>query len=133
YSVVGLYDDPGFSGALESRPALDRLLADAEARRFEVLITYRFDRLFRIAEYQKKAKREMAERGIVWQSASEDIDITTSSGNLQHSIFASFAEWERDTIRERTRAGKLQKARNGRQPTVIREPYGYRGIRKAEA
>lgn len=132
YTVVGLYDDPGFSGVLESRPSLDRLFADAEVNRFDVILTWKFDRLYRVVEYQKRARREMTERGILWQSATEIIDIYTPSGNLQHSIHATFAEWERDVIRERTIAGRHQRARNGRQ-TIMQRPFGYRIITHADA
>jgi site-specific DNA recombinase len=132
WTVTQIYSDPGFSGALESRPMLDQLMRDAKEHRFDAVITWKFDRLFRIVEYQKRARRELAELGIIWKSATEDIDIYTTSGNLQHSIHATFAEWERDIIRERFHHGKIQKARHGRQPSHW-SPYGYRIITKAEA
>lgn len=132
YTVVEVYSDPGYSGVTDSRPDLDRLRRDAEAHKFDVLITWKFDRLFRVAEFQKREKRLLAEEGIVWKSVQEGFDIYSPVGNLQHTIMGSFSEWERDVIRERTSAGRRQKALRGRQSNPTGKPYGYRIITKLD-
>lgn len=133
WTVVGLFSDPGVSGATENRPGLDQVMALARTRGFDVLLTARFDRLYRIVEFQKRARRELAELDISWRSVTENIDIATSQGNLHHSIAATFAEWERDLIRERTTAGRRRKAESGKMQCHPIDPYGYHVIHKSEA
>jgi DNA invertase Pin-like site-specific DNA recombinase len=104
------YSDRGVSGAKDRRPELDRLLADARRRRFDVLVCWRLDRLGRNLRHLVVLLEELQTLGIAFVSLGEGIDATTPAGKLQMHILAAIAEFERARIAERVRAG-LQRAR----------------------
>src|SRR5215210_8607800 len=82
-------------------------LADAlsHLRSGDTLVVWRLDRLGRSLRHLIDTVTTLAERGIGFKSLTESIDTTTSGGKLVFNIFASLAEFEREIIRERTRAG----------------------------
>ena len=98
------------SGAKDRRPALDRLLADARRRRFDVLVCWRLDRLGRNLKHLITLLDELQALGVAFVSLAEGIDATTPAGKLQMHILGAIAEFERERIRERVLAG-LQRAR----------------------
>jgi DNA invertase Pin-like site-specific DNA recombinase len=102
---VDEYIDRGVSGAKDRRPALDRLLADARRRRFDVLVVWRLDRLGRNLKHLVLLLEELQMLGIGFVSLGEGIDATTPAGKLQMHILAAIAEFERSRIAERVRAG----------------------------
>lgn len=100
-----VYSDDGLSGATDKRPAFRELMADAKHRRFDVLVVYRADRLFRSSTELVRTIDELASLGIGFLSVTEPFDTTTSSGRLFLQLVAAFAEFERNVLRERTRDG----------------------------
>jgi DNA invertase Pin-like site-specific DNA recombinase len=104
------YVDRGVSGAKDRRPELDRLLADAKRRRFDVLVCWRLDRLGRNLRHLITLLDELQALGVAFVSLAEGIDATTPAGKLQMHILGAIAEFERARIAERVRAG-LQRAR----------------------
>src|SRR3989442_5370967 len=104
------YVDRGVSGAKDRRPALDRLLADARRRRFDVVVCWRLDRLGRNLRHLITLLEELQALGVAFVSLAEGIDATTPAGKLQMHILGAIAEFERERIRERVLAG-LQRAR----------------------
>ena len=102
--TVADYVDRGVSGAKDRRPALDRLLADAKRRRFDVLVVWRLDRLGRNLRHLVLFLEELQALGISFVSLAEGIDATTPAGKLQMHILAAIAEFERARIAERVRA-----------------------------
>src|SRR5438309_2372974 len=102
--------DHGVSGAAERRPALDRLVADARRRRFDVLVCWRLDRLGRNLKHLITLLDELQALGVAFVSLAEGIDATTPAGKLQMHILGAIAEFERGRIVERVRAG-LARAR----------------------
>src|SRR5437867_2702950 len=104
------YVDRGVSGAKDRRPALDRLLADARRRRFDVLVCWRLDRLGRNLKHLITLLDDLQALGVAFVSLAEGIDATTPAGKLQMHILGAIAEFERERIRERVLAG-LQRAR----------------------
>ena len=112
------YVDRGVSGAKDSRPALDRLLADARRRKIDVLLCWRLDRLGRNLRHLVTLLDELRAVGVDFVSLGEGIDATTPAGKLQLHILAALAEFERERIRERVIAGlrraKAQGVRLGR-------------------
>lgn len=102
--------DHGISGSKERRPALDRLMADARRRRFDVLVVWRLDRLGRNLRHLVTLLDELQVLGVAFVSLAEGIDATTPAGKLQMHILAAIAEFERARIAERVKAG-LQRAR----------------------
>jgi putative DNA-invertase from lambdoid prophage Rac len=117
------YVDKGISGAKDRRPDLDRLLADAKRRRFDVLVCWRLDRLGRNLKHLIVLLDELQVLGIAFVSLGEGIDATTPAGKLQMHILGAIAEFERERIRERILAGlhraRLQGKRLGRPKTAI--------------
>jgi DNA invertase Pin-like site-specific DNA recombinase len=111
WTVVGEYVDTGISGSVESRPELNRLMADARKRRFDVVAVWRFDRFARSTKHLLAALEEFRVLGIQFISYTENIDTTTPLGAAVFTIVAAVATLERDLIRERVRAG-LRNARS---------------------
>src|SRR5215204_1962435 len=123
--VVETYADDGVSGtvSLYERPEGRRLLEDARAKKFETLLVYRLDRLGRSLLVIVDAHDRLQVAEVSLRSATEPIDTSSPSGRLIFQMLASFAEYERETIGERTRAGLYRAYRNGKH--VGRIPYGY--------
>jgi putative DNA-invertase from lambdoid prophage Rac len=107
------YVDRGVSGAKDRRPALDALLADAKRRQFDVLVCWRLDRLGRNLRHLVTLLDELQCVGVAFVSLGEGIDCTTPAGKLQLHILAALAEFERERIRERVRAGLARVRANG--------------------
>jgi len=132
------YVDRGVSGAKDRWPALDRLLADARRRRFDVIACWRLDRLGRNLRHLVTLSDELQALRVGLVSLGESIDTTTPSGRLLFGILATLAAFERDRLRERTIAGlhraKAQGVRLGRRrtpPAPIAVPGG--SVRAAAA
>jgi DNA invertase Pin-like site-specific DNA recombinase len=104
------YVDTGFSGAKQSRPALDRLMDDARKCRFDSVLVWRFDRFARSTKHLLLALEEFRGLGIQFVSYQENIDTTSPLGQALFTIVSAVAQLERDLIRERVRAG-LRNAR----------------------
>jgi site-specific DNA recombinase len=123
---AGIYKDDGISGTipLHERPEGRRLLADAKEGKFTAVVVYRLDRLGRSLLVIVDAHDRLQEAGVALRSATEPIDTSTPSGRLIFQMLASFAEYERAAIGERTRAGLHRAARNGCHMGPL--PYGYR-------
>src|SRR5919112_2126 len=124
--VTDTYADDGISGTipLHERRKGRRLLEDARAKKFETLLVYRLDRLGRSLLVIVDAHDRLQVAGASLRSATEPIDTSNPSGRLIFQMLASFAEYERETIGERTRAGLHRAYRNGKHAGRI--PYGYR-------
>jgi site-specific DNA recombinase len=97
------YDDGGFSGGSMDRPALQKLLADVEARRIDVIVVYKVDRLTRsLADFAKLV--EMFDRhDVSFVSVTQSFNTTTSMGRLTLNVLLSFAQFEREVTGERIR------------------------------
>lgn len=111
------------SGAKADRPGLEAALA--YLREGDTLAVWKLDRLGRSLPHLVQTVAELAQRGVGFRSLTESIDTTTPNGRLVFHLFAALADFERDLIRERTRAGlDVAKARGrngGRRPVVTPE------------
>ena len=107
------YVDVGISGAKERRPELDRLVADAHRRKFDVVIVWRFDRFARSVSHLLRALETFKALGIEFVSLSEQVDTTTPTGKMIFTVLGAVAELERSLIAERVRAGPTQCPRKG--------------------
>ena len=101
------------SGAKAERPGLTEALDFV--RPDDTLVVWRLDRLGRSLTNLIELMTTLAERGVGFRSLSEQIDTTTSGGKLVFHIFGALAEFERELIRERTRAGLAAARARGRQ------------------
>jgi len=122
FQIVKEYCDEGQSGSKNSRRALDAMLADARRGKFQTLLIWKLDRLGRSTSHLIQLLEEFKAWGIELVSFSEGLDFTTTSGKLFFTLVSAFAEFERDCIRERVRAGlrnaKAKGTRLGR-PRII--------------
>ncbi len=97
------YDDGGFSGGSMERPALQKLLIDVQARRIDVIVVYKVDRLTRsLADFAKLVETFDA-HGISFVSVTQSFNTTTSMGRLTLNVLLSFAQFEREVTGERIR------------------------------
>ncbi|MGC1452568.1 MAG: recombinase family protein [Candidatus Sulfotelmatobacter sp.] len=110
WHLVDSYLDVGISGSKDKRPELDRLMADARKRRFDVVIVWKFDRFARSVSHLLRALENFNALGIAFVSLSEQMDTTTPTGKMISTVLGAVAELERSLIVERVRAG-LRNAR----------------------
>jgi site-specific DNA recombinase len=97
------YDDGGYSGGSTERPALQRLLADVRARKVDVIVVYKVDRLTRsLADFAKLVEL-FDGHGVSFVSVTQQFNTTTSMGRLTLNVLLSFAQFEREVTSERIR------------------------------
>jgi site-specific DNA recombinase len=125
YIHAGHYIDDGYSAKDMKRPALQKLLEDAEKRLFDVVVYYRLDRLTRNSKDFHKLVERLDKHNVGIKSVTEPIDTTTAIGRFQLELSVSLAQLERETISERVffvMEERIRKGiRNGGPPT-----FGYR-------
>ena len=127
-----VFEDEGFSGATLTRPALERLRDRAAEGAFEVLLCHAPDRLARRYAYQVLLLEELQRVGVEVVFAKEPERGGTPEDELLRQFQGMIAEYERAQIAERTRRGKLHRARTGHQAVMSCAPYGYRYVKKTE-
>lgn len=104
--------DDKISGTKAARPGLDKLLD--QLRKGDTLVVTKLDRLGRSLPHLVQVVGDLKERGVHFKSLGESIDTSTSVGKLVFRLFASLAEFERDLIQERTKAGLAAARARGR-------------------
>jgi DNA invertase Pin-like site-specific DNA recombinase len=110
WKLAGEYIDDGISGAKDSRPELNKLMADAHRRRFDAVVVWRFDRFARSVSHLLRALEHFKALGIEFVSLSEQVDTSTPTGKMIFTVLGAVAELERSLIAERVKAG-LRNAR----------------------
>lgn len=115
------------SGTTASRPGLDRTIAKLKSG--DVLIVWRRDRLGRNLGNLIELIATIEARGAGFRSLTEQIDTTTVGGRMVFHIAGAFAQFERDLIRERTKAGlaaaKKRGVHIGRKPSLTPRQVAY--------
>src|SRR5467141_3133919 len=97
------YDDGGFSGGNMERPALQRLLADIQGGRIDIIVVYKVDRLTRsLADFARLVEIFDAQ-GASFVSVTQQFSTTSSMGRLTLNVLLSFAQFEREVTGERIR------------------------------
>ena len=102
-STGEVYDDGGLSGGTLERPALQRLLADVAARRIDIIVVYKVDRLTRSLLDFAKLVEAFDAAGTSFVSVTQSFNTTTSMGRLTLNMLLSFAQFEREVTAERIR------------------------------
>lgn len=118
------YDDGGFTGANIDRPAFTRLMADVEARKVDVIVVYKVDRLSRSLLDFVKVMERLGAAGASFVSVTQNFSTADAMGRLTMNMLMSFAEFEREMISERTR-DKIAGARRKGKWTGGQIPFGY--------
>jgi DNA invertase Pin-like site-specific DNA recombinase len=114
WETSGVYVDNGAHGDQESRPALNRLMADAHRRRFDAVAVWKFDRFARSVSHLLRALETFRSLGIDFISLSEQVDTSTPTGKMVFTVLGAVAELERSLICERVRAGLRNARAKGR-------------------
>ena len=113
WTLTEIYRDEGISGASENREALQRLLSNADKKKFDILVVYKTDRLARDLYYQLYLIKRLRTAKVDLKSVKEGYDLNTYEGVLQSNIFGSFSEYERLLIRDRLVKGRISGAKKG--------------------
>jgi DNA invertase Pin-like site-specific DNA recombinase len=109
-----LYRDHGQSGAKTDRPALNAMLSDLRKRKFDVLVVWALDRLARSLKNLLSIFEECRTLGVDLVSLKQAVDTTLPAGRLTFQVLGAVAEFEREMLRERVRAGMAQARRAGK-------------------
>jgi DNA invertase Pin-like site-specific DNA recombinase len=108
--------DHGVSGAKAKRPALGAMLVAARRREVDVVVCQKLDRLARSSRHLANLAADLEAWGVDLVVFDQDLDSSTPSGKLLFTVLGAIAEFERDLVRERTKAGLVAAARRGRYP-----------------
>ena len=125
YDVYKIYKDEGKSAKdMKNRPAMQKLLEDAEAKKFAAIFIYKLDRFSRSLKDLILSIDKIKGWGIDFISLQDRIETNSATGKLMFHIVSAFAEFERNVIGERTKFGMDKKAREG--SFVSKAPLGYK-------
>ena len=102
-ALPALYDDGGISGGTMERPALQRLLDDIRARRLDLIVIYKVDRLTRSLADFAKLVDVFNDHDVSFVSVTQQFNTATSMGRLTLNMLLSFAQFEREVTGERIR------------------------------
>ncbi|HFU7072909.1 TPA: recombinase family protein [Bacillus cereus] len=115
YLVYDQYVDRGISGKnISGRPAIQRLLLDAEQKKFEVVLVWKMNRLARKSLDLMNIVEKLDSKNIAFRSYTERYETETSTGKLQFQLMAAIAEYERNNIAENVKMGMIARAKEGR-------------------
>ena len=135
WQIFGEYIDAGVSGTKDSRPELNRLMADAHQRRFDAVLVWKLDRFGRSLRHLVNALAEFEALGVAFVSLRDNLDLSTPSGRLMFQIVGAMAEFERSLIVERVKAGmrnaRAKGKRIGRPPRTYLSPAVKQSIGEA--
>jgi putative DNA-invertase from lambdoid prophage Rac len=107
WAIFDEFVDTGFSGGKNSRPQLDRLMAAARMRKLDCVIVWKLDRWGRNLVHCLESIQELRALGVRWIAITQNLDTDESNpmSRLMLTLMAAFAEFEREMIQERVRAG----------------------------
>lgn len=122
--IADVYVEAGVSAKDTNRPELQRMLADMVRRLFDIVLTVKLDRLTRSVRDCDELLKLFEKHKVSYQSASESFETRTATGRMMINIVSTFAQFEREQLGERTKAGQMEKARGGEWAAGY-YPYGY--------
>jgi site-specific DNA recombinase len=125
WTLIDTIEDAGMSAKDTKRPGLARVLALVEARKVDVVIVAKLDRLTRSVADLDKLMKLFRRQKVALVSLAESLDATTATGELMMNLLASVSQWERKVIGERTSA-VLQHKKANREKTGGVTRYGWR-------
>ena len=123
WDIFDIYTDEGWSGAKLERPELNRLREDMKQGKFDGVLVWKVDRFFRNVYYLSSMLHEMDKQKVFFKSMTESFDTSNPTGKAMLQMMAVFAEWERETIRERVINALGERARQGLHHGPL--PFGY--------
>ena len=130
--------DQGYSGSDTKRPAFQDMMNEAKKRKFDVLLVWKLDRLSRSMKDLVMVLNELGGLGIDFVSYDNNLDTSTPTGKLVFHVIGAVAEFEKDIIKERVKAGLENAKRKGKKlgrpgvgDSVIEEAKVLRGEGKS--
>ena len=105
WQVTGEFVDIGVSGSKDSRPQLDATMRLAKSRKLDVIAVWKLDRFGRSLRHLVDALAELRAVGCDFVSLRDNLDLTTPAGRMMFHVIGAMAEFERELIRERVKAG----------------------------
>ena len=114
YHIVDEYTDIGFSGKGINRPEFERLLVDMRAGRVSCILVYKLDRIGRSLQHLLNLFEEFKNRGIEFISLTQNISTVSPEGKMFWQLLGVFAEYEREMIVSRTKAGLARARKQGK-------------------
>jgi DNA invertase Pin-like site-specific DNA recombinase len=133
WTIAAEYVDLGVSGARESRPEFNRMMADAHGRTFDAIACWKLDRMGRSLKHLVNTLADLQAYGVAFISLRDNLDLSTPSGRLMFHVVAAMAEFERALIRERVSAGILAARARGKRvgrPRTYANPDRIRELRR---
>ena len=127
--AVKWFSDEGKSASTLERPQLKKLLKVIKLKQVSHVVVYKLDRIFRNLKDQQKLIELFKENDVEFKCVTEEIDYNSANGKFTLNMRGSMAEWELDTVRERSLDGMVQSAYQGNF-SVPRSPYGYDKVDK---
>jgi len=110
------YVDKGLSGTRANRPELNRLMTDADGKKFGAVIVWKFDRFARSSAHLINSLQRFKSLGVEFVSVQDNIDTSTPMGECVFTILAAFGQLEHAVIVERIKAGLRNAKAKGRMP-----------------
>lgn len=111
---IKIFQDEGWSGKTTDRPDFNRLYKDIKNKTVDYVLTYKLDRLGRTSRDLHNLLYELDKLGIVYLSATEPYDTTTSTGRFMITMLAGMAQMERERLAERVKGSMIQLSKKGR-------------------
>jgi DNA invertase Pin-like site-specific DNA recombinase len=108
------YRDRGQSGAKNDRPALTAMMNDLRRRKIDVIVVWALDRLARSLKQLLSISEECRSVSVDLVSLKQNVDTTLPAGRLTFQVLGAVAEFEREMLRERVKAGMAQARRSGK-------------------
>jgi len=130
WELSEVYVDKGISGTKASRPQLNRLMADADQKKFEAVIVWKFDRFAWSTSHLLNSLQTFRNLGIEFVSLTEGVDTSTAVGRLVFTILAGVAEMERSVTVERIKAGLRHAKTKGHLPGKKRQALDLQAVRE---
>jgi len=113
WTLSGEFCDQAINGSQDRRPGLDRLMVEARRGRLDVICVWSLDRFGRSLAHVVTTVQELAERGVMFVSLREGLDLSTAAGRLQLHVLAALGQFEKERLIERTKAGLARARREG--------------------
>src|SRR5258708_727521 len=113
WEIVDEYVDAGFSGKNTNRPMLKKLMTATDRREIDIVLTWKLDRFARSLGDLISLIQRLSDVGVEFVSFKDNLDLTTSQGRLMLHLIGAFAQFERDMIVSRVKAGLEHARKNG--------------------
>ena len=124
FALPEQYEDSGFSGKNLERPAVRRLIADTLTGKIDIIVSYKFDRMFRNLQQQLELTEKLGRLGVRFFADGNLLELTTPAGFMSNTVMGAAAQMERMITSQRTK-DKMQEMRKKGIWTGGHIPLGY--------